>query len=89
MQKFLTDFQQTLVFWYGKLLVNMAFDNKMFNIEIYIYKNNILWLKHNPTKHLLLDSRGNKMSRNSLSKYIKYLLMLVLTLVLICYVIFI
>ena len=29
-----------------------------------------LWLKHNPTKHLLLDSRGNKMSRNSLSKYL-------------------
>jgi hypothetical protein len=29
-----------------------------------------LWLKHNPTRHLLLDSRGNKMSRNSLSKYL-------------------
>ena len=29
-----------------------------------------LWLKHNPTKHFLLDSRGKKMSRNSLSKYL-------------------
>ena len=29
-----------------------------------------LWLKHNRTKHFLLDSRGHKMSRNSLSKYL-------------------
>ena len=29
-----------------------------------------LWLRHNPSKHLLLDSRGNQMSRNVLSKYL-------------------
>ncbi len=29
-----------------------------------------LWLKHNPSRHLLLDSRGNQMSRNVLSKYL-------------------
>ncbi len=29
-----------------------------------------LWVKHNPTKHLLLDSRGKQMSRNSLTKYL-------------------
>ena len=29
-----------------------------------------LWLKHNTSGHLLLDSRGQKMSRNSLTKYL-------------------
>ncbi len=29
-----------------------------------------LWIKHNPSKHLLLDSRGRQMSRNSLTKYL-------------------
>jgi len=29
-----------------------------------------LWIKHNPSTHLLIDSRGNKMSRNGLTKYL-------------------
>jgi 23S rRNA pseudoU1915 N3-methylase RlmH len=29
-----------------------------------------IWLKHNDTDHLLIDSRGNAMSSNQLSKYI-------------------
>lgn len=29
-----------------------------------------LWLKYNTSKHLILDSRGNKMNRNQLTKYL-------------------
>jgi len=50
-------------------------NKKHMGLQIIQIKKNLntvlnLWIKHNPSKHLLLDSRGRQMSRNSLTKYL-------------------